>query len=328
MSVKIDGDYGTMHRILKILAWRYAKASELAEMLGISRQAVYYHLKRLVEWGFVVRNTRECIMSIMLNPDKDTYLYYDKKGKIDIIKGDECKPNEQGEYYVYAVNYYLRKIYPERPQPSSRDSPSTFIDIVRNRLEELGVLNEVKGYDLILMAAILNLMAAILWNPAPRGDSYWVRLKHLTTRGIHRKIGKFISWYISMKAATEAKKRHPIPTCAISKEQRILIRKQRSKEYHLLLREYYDEYYPSLKKVRWILARMYDYLIVERLGGDHCPYGIWVPHPSLFSPNKKPSFHLPRHKHVTAKHRYKSLNVKRSLTDHHDSDNHGDNQTS
>jgi len=27
---KKDGDYGMMHRILKILAWRYATVSELA----------------------------------------------------------------------------------------------------------------------------------------------------------------------------------------------------------------------------------------------------------------------------------------------------------
>jgi len=96
---------------------------------------------------------------------------------------------------------------------------------------------------------------------------------------------------------------------------------KRREEYDRLLREDREKYAPSLKKVRWILAKMYEYMMVERLGGDHCPYGVWVPHPSLFTPDGKPDFHLPRHRHVDAKHRYGSLNVKQSFTDSEQSDN-------
>jgi len=222
MGVKVDGDYGTKHRILKILAWRYATANELAEILGISRQAVHYHLQCLIEWGFVVRNTEECIMATLLDPDKDLYLYYDGD-RMEIIKGDECRPNERGEYYVYAANYYIRRLFPGRPTPECRSPPKDFIDIVKRRLSQLGVLSEVKGYDLILMVATLQLMAAVLWNPKPRGDSYWVRLKHLTTKGIHQNVGKFTVWYTSLKAATEAKRRWS--TLGYGIEQRIAVKR-------------------------------------------------------------------------------------------------------
>lgn len=40
------------------------------------------------------------------------------------------------------------------------------------------------------------------------------------------------------------------------------------------LAKYEQKYIQSLRKTRWILARMYDYLMVERLGGGHCPYGV------------------------------------------------------
>ena len=66
---------------------------------------------------------------------------------------------------------------------------------------------------------------------------------------------------------------------------------------------------------------MYDYLMVERLEGGHYPYGVWVPHPSLFTPNDKPDFHLPRYMHIIAKHRYSPLGVKQSFTQNHDPDN-------
>ena len=92
MSIKKDGDYGTMHRILKILAWRYATAREIAELLGISRQAVYYHLQRLVEWGFVVKSTKECIMAICLDKNQ-SFCIYDEGGRVKHLKEDECKPN-------------------------------------------------------------------------------------------------------------------------------------------------------------------------------------------------------------------------------------------
>jgi DNA-binding transcriptional ArsR family regulator len=330
MSVKKDGDYGTMHRILKILAWRYATAKEISELLGISRQAVHYHLRRLIEWGFVVRSTKKCIMAECIDGNQTFCIYVEGK-HMEFFRNGECnKPNERGKYYVYAVNYYVRKLIPSRPFPSAKSPPEIYIDIIRNRLRELGVLDKVKGYDLFLMAGILQLMVAVLWNPKPRGESYWVRLKHLTSRGIHRKIGKFISWYISMKAAIEARKRNPKPdnVFSVSKSPssvlepaHITIAKLRKKEYYDLFYKYSDKYYPTLGKIRWILARMYDYLMVERLGGSHCPYGIWVPHPSLFTPDGKPDFHLPRHRHINAKHRYKSLNVKQSFTEHHESDN-------
>ena len=322
MGVKVDGDYGTMHRILKILAWRYAKASELAEILGISRQAVYYHLQRLVEWGFVIRNTRECIMATLLIPEKELYLYYEEGCLPKLIKGEECEINKQGEYYVYVANYYIRKMFPDRPSHNRRDPPIIFIDIVKKRLRQLGVENKVRGYNLILMAAILNLMAAVLWNPKPRGNNYWDRLKHLTTKGIYKNIGKFIAWYVSMKSATEVKRRYPIRECAISKERCIAIKQQRYEEYHQLIDEYYDKYRPSPKKIRCILAKMYDFLMVERLGGDRCPYGVWVLHPSLFTPDGKLDFHLPRHHHVDAKHRYRTLRMKSSFTAQEEHDNH------
>ena len=303
MSVKKDGDYGTMHRILKILAWKYATAKEIAELLGVSRQTVHYHLRRLIKWGFVIRNTKECIMAECLN-ETQTLCIYHEGGRIEIFGIDKCKPNERGKYYVYAVNYYVRKLIPGRPFPSARSPPIEFIDIIKNRLRELGVLDKVKGYDLFLMAGILQLMVAVLWNPKPRGESYRVRLKHLTSRGIHQNLPKFIGWYISMKAATEARNRYPKPTIASIlvtspstqewESLSDLVSKMRKEEYQRLLYEYDDRYRVSLKKVRWILARMYDYLLVEHLGGDHRPYGIWVPHPSLFSPNGKPDFHLPK----------------------------------
>jgi len=66
---------------------------------------------------------------------------------------------------------------------------------------------------------------------------------------------------------------------------------------------------------------MYDYLMVERLGGDHCPYGVWVPHPSLFTPDGRPDFHLPRHHHANAKHRYEALGVKQSFSGDCEADN-------
>jgi len=329
MGVKRDGDYGTMHRILKILAWRYATAKEIAELLGISRQAVHYHLQRLIEWGFVVRSTRECIMAICLDENQHLCMYY--KGEyFKFFRNGECKPNERGKYYVYAVNYYVRKSHPDRPFPSDKSPPTIYIDIVKNRLSQIGVLDDIKGYDLFLMAAILQLMVAVLWNPEPRGESYWVRLKHLTSRGIYQSVYKFMGWYISMKAAIKVRKRHPKPntvlpvgksSSCILEPAYVTIAKLRKREYHDLYYEYSDKYRPTLRKIRWILARMYDYLMVERLGGEHCPYGIWVPHPSLFTPDGKPDFHLPKHRHINAKHRYKSLNVKRSFTGHHNSDN-------
>ncbi len=141
------------------------------------------------------------------------------------------------------------------------------------------------------MAGILHLMAAVLWNPKPRGDSYWVRLKHLTARGIHRKIPEYLYWY------THKRIRYQVTSEAIRKFE------------------------PSLRKIRWIPVRMHDYMTVERLGGGHCPYGVWVPHPSLFTLDGKPDFHLPPHQHVKAKHRYKSLGVRRSFTQKHSSDN-------
>jgi len=310
MGVKKDGDYGTMHRILKILTWRYATPSELAELLGVSRQAVHYHLQRLIEWGFVVRSTKECIMAECIDENRELCTY-DENGETKFIQGGECKQrlNDDGDYYVYAVNYYVRKLFPGRPSQSFKNPPTTFINMVRTRLEKLGEASKVRGYDLILMAGILQMMAAVLWNPAPRGDSYWVRLQHLTAKGIHRKITDYIMWYISAKAVREARRRYPESG------------EKRREEYDRLLREYREKYAPSLKKVRWILAKMYDYMMVERLGGDHCPYGAWVPHPSLFTPDGKPDFHLPRHRHVDAKHRYRSLNVKQSFTDSEQSNN-------
>lgn len=329
MGIKKDGDYGTMHRILKILAWRYATAKEIAELLGISRQAVHYHLQRLIEWGFVVRSTKECIMAICLD-ENQTFCIYDEGENTKFLREGACKPNKEGKYYVYAVNYYVRKLIPGRPFPSSKSPPEICIDIIKNRLGDLGVLDKVKGYDLFLMAGILQLMIAVLWNPKPRGESYWVRLKHLTLRGIHRNIGKFISWFVSMKAAEEAKKKYPKPNTVLSVNKSpfgklepayITVAKLRKREYDELFYKYSSKYRPSLKKIRWILARMYDYLMVERLGGEHCPYGVWVSHPSLFTPDGKPDFHLPKHRHINAKHRYKSLNVKRSFTEHHNFDN-------
>ena len=74
------------------------------------------------------------------------------------------------------------------------------------------------------------------------------------------------------------------------------------------------KYRSSLPKIRWILAKKYDYSMVERLGGKHCPFGIWFPHPILFTLNGEPNFHLPRRKHINTKYRYKSFNVKRSFT--------------
>ena len=53
-------------------------------------------------------------------------------------------------------------------------------------------------------------MVAVLWNPKPRGESYWVRLEHLTVRGTHLNSLKFMSWLISMKAAKEAKRKNPL----------------------------------------------------------------------------------------------------------------------
>ncbi len=322
------GDYGTMHRILKILAWRYATASELSELLGITRQAVHYHLQRLIEWGFVVRSTKECIMAICLD-ETQSLCIYDEEGSTKFLREGACKPNEEGKYYVYAVNYYVRKLIPGRPFPSVKSPPEICIDIIRNRLRELGVLDKVKGYDLFLMAGILQLMVAVLWNPKPRGESYWIRLKHLTSRGIYRSAYKFMSWYINMKAAIEARRRHPKPKTILPSEPSssvlepayVTIAKLRKREYDKLYYEYSVKYSPTLGKIRWILARMYDYLMVERLGGEHCPYGVWVPHPSLFTPDRKPSFHLPRHRHINAKHRYKSLKAKQSFTEHHSSDN-------
>lgn len=268
-------------------------------------------------------------MAICLDEEQNYCIYY--KGEyFKSFRNGECnKPNEQGKYYVYAVNYYVRKSYPDRPFPSDKSLPTEYIDIVKNRLSRVGALNEIKGYDLFLMATILQLMVAVLWNPEPRGESYWVRLKHLTSRCIYRSAYKFMSWYISMKATIEAERRHLKPKTILPSEPSssvlepayVTIAKLRKREYDKLYFEYSDKYRPTLRKIRWILARMYDYLMVERLGGVHCPYGIWVPHPSLFTPDRKPDFHLPRHKHVNAKHRYKSLNVKRSFTKHHDSDN-------
>ena len=294
---KKDGDYGTMHRLLKVLSWRYATPTELAEILQVTRQTIHYHLRRLKEWGFVVKSTRECILATCIDENRTECILED-----GTIKTLSCQNMGGGRYYVYSSSYYVRKLFPSRPAPSLWSPPSLFIDIVRKRLNSIGVLCEVKGYDFLLMTAILTLMAAVLWNPAPRGDSYWVRLKHLTARGIKENIPKFLEWYVNTKAVKDIKKEkigNPV-------EKRGL--------RHDLLEKYSKKYEPSVKKVRWILARMYDYLMVERLGGDRCPYGVWVPHPSLFSPDNRPDFHLPRHHHIRAKHRFKSLGVKQSFT--------------
>lgn len=323
MGIKRDGNYGTMHRILKILAWKYTTTKELATTLGVTRQAVHYHLKRLIEWGFVVRGTKECIMAICLDKNQ-SFCVYEERGKVKFLENDQCRPNVRGRYYVYSANYYIRKLFPSRPSFSNKHPPLAFIDIVKNRLGNIGALNEISGYDIFLMAGILELMVAVLWNPKPRGESYWVRLKHLTVRGIHHNSLKFMGWLISMKAAKEAKRKNPLKSgkklgsLDIMLDQIALSRKI---DYEELFDKYSIKYRPSLAKIRWILAKMYDYLMVERLGGKHCPFGIWVPHPSLFTPNGKPNFHLPRHKHINAKHRYKSLNVKRSFTNNQARDN-------
>ena len=306
---KRDGDYGMMHRILKILAWRYATPSELSSILGISRQAVHYHLSRLKDWGFVVESTRECVLAVCFN-EAWTDCILEENG---MIKPVSCDKLGSGGYYVYASVFYIRKMFPSRPAPALWSPPTTFMNLVRERLEKIGVLGETKGYDIILMAGVLHLMTAVLWNPKPRGDNYWVRLRHLTTRGIHMKLPDYIRWYMHMKAVTKVKRQKP----DIISEPIQNIKEY--KEYKEQLRfeylaEYEQKYTPSLRKLRWILAKMYDYLMVERLGGGHCPYGVWVPHPSLFTQDNKPDFHLPQHRHVTAKHTYRPMSIKQSLT--------------
>ena len=306
-SRKKDGNYGTMHRLLKILAWRYATPSELAKLLGVSRQTVHYHLRRLKQWGFVVESTRECIMAKCLDREWRVCIL-EENGKIKTLS---CETIGKGGVYVYSASSYLRKLFPARPAPSWWNPPTTFMDIVRRRLAELGVLENIKGYDFILMTAIIALMAAVIWNPAPRGNSYWVRLRHLTARGITEKVQAYIDWYAHMKAAKEIKKqrRKYLASTVWNPTD-----KSSDTDFLSVFIKYSEKYKPSIGKVRWILAKMYDYMIVERLGGGHCPYGVWIPHPSLFSPNGKPDFHLPKHRHVRAKHRYKPLGVKQTIT--------------
>ncbi len=101
----------------------------------------------------------------------------------------------------------------------------------------------------------------------------------------------------------------------------VVIAKFMKKKYDNLFDKYSEKYYSTLRKIRWLLSKMHYYLMVERPGGEHCPYSIWVLHPSLFTPDGKPDFHLPKHRHINAKHRYKSLNVKRSFTNNHNFDN-------
>ena len=271
MGIKIDGDYGTMHRILKILAWRYATAQELAEILGVTRQAVYYHLNKLIEWGFVIRDTKECIEAICIDKDWNVCIFEEGIRSFKEV----CKPNAyEGNYYVYAANYYIRKLFPSRPYLSN--APLFYLEKVRER-----VGNSMKTYDIALMASILQFMSAVLWNSRPRGDSYWVRLRWLTPRGIYEGVLKYMTWMEKYNLRTLAPRK----------------RKPRK------------DYTPSFNKIKWILSKMYDLLLVERLGGDHCPYGVWVPHPSIYV--GKPGFHLPHHKHVNAKHRFKSLRLEK-----------------
>ena len=294
---KKDGDYGMMHRILKILSWRYATASEIAQILGISRQSVYYHLSKLEKWGFVVKSSKECIMASCFDEKFNDCIVE----KNDRIKTISCNKLGSGKYYIFASSYFIRKRFPSRPAPALWNPPISIIEIVRRRLEELNILECVKGYDFLLITSTLALMVAVLWNPEPRGNSYWTRLKYLTTRGIKENISKFMEWYVNMKAVKEIKQ------LGLKDHFKAMETRYR------LLEKYSNIYEPSLNKVRWVLARMYDYLMVERLGGGHCPYGIWVPHPSLFSRDGNPGFHLPKHRHVKAKHRYNSLGVKHGL---------------
>ena len=302
---KKDGDYGMMHRILKILAWRYATVSELAQILGMSHQAMRYHLSRLMKWGFVVKSSKECIMAVCFDRELNDCIV-EKSGKAKMLS---CNETGSGRYYVYASSYYIRKWFPSRPAPALWSPPTSIIEIVRKRLGDLNVFESVKGFDFLLMSSVLALMFAVLWNPEPRGDSYWVRLKHLTSRGIKENIPKFLGRYAHMKATKDVR------------QVTVGDHFEKMKTRYELLIKYSKKYEPSIKKVRWILARMYDYLMVERLGGDRCPYGVWVPHPSLFSLDGYPDFHLPRHHHVRAKHRYKSLGVRRTFTTQDNFDN-------
>lgn len=233
----------------------------------------------------------------------------EENGKIKTLS---CETTGEGGVYVYSASFYIRKLFPARPAPSWWNPSTTFMDIVRRRLTELGVLESVKGYDFILMTAIITLMAAVIWNPAPRGNSYWVRLRHLTARGITEKAQSFIDWYAHMKAAKEIKelrRKNNLTSIVWNPTE-----DSPDIDFLSIFIKYSEKYRPSIGKVRWILAKMYDHMMVERLGGGHCPYGVWVPHPSLFSPDGKPDFHLPRHRHIRAKHRYKSMGVKRTIT--------------
>ncbi len=238
---KRDGDYGMMHRILKILTWHYATPSELSKILGITRQAVYYHLSRLKDWGFVVESTKECIMATCFDEEWTDCIVEENSR----VKHVSCDKLGRGGHYVYAPVFYIRKMFPSRPAPALWHPPSpTIVGLVRNKLKKLGILAEVKGYDFILMVGILHLMSAVLWNPKPRGDSYWVRLKHLTVRGIQRRLPEYIEWYLHMRAVNEVKKLEPaiIPSPFRNlREYKEYLRFQH-------LEKYRQKYTPSLRK--------------------------------------------------------------------------------
>lgn len=325
---KIDGNYGTLHRILKILAWRYAKPKDIAEILGISLRSVHYHLSRLRRWGFVINSTEECIMAICLDDEwRECVVILDNN-----IRHVDCHDVGGGGYYVYASNFYIRKLFSGRPLPSIRRPPTKFINLVEERLRVIKIDNvSLSRYDIVLMAAILQLMAAVLWNPRPLGNNYWARLKHLTTRGIHNKIGDYIVWLAYARAKGELNSmlynmEQSAPTDLENYVKEVLRSKLYDEEFGRLFIKHYRALMPSLKKIRWILSRMYDYMMVERLGGDHCPYGVWIPHPGLFSPDGSPRTHLPRHIHVNAKHRYKGLGIKQSFIVKQSPDNQPDSQ--
>ncbi len=104
MGIKRDGDHGTMHRILKILAWRYSTPSKLTQMLGMTRQAVHYHLSRLKEWGFVIEHTRECILAVCIDY---TFENCDVVERDKIIGPINCKEAGKGGYYIYMLQIII-----------------------------------------------------------------------------------------------------------------------------------------------------------------------------------------------------------------------------